>query len=83
MSLAAQEMRRAESFHGYGDVQGERFLRKEIAGYYRTFNVGIEPDDVFISVDYKGDTVQPFDENDKNRCVIIDGDGSHEETKYE
>ena len=36
-----------------------------------------------ISVDYKGDTVQPFDENDKNRCVIIDGDGSHEETKYE
>ena len=36
-----------------------------------------------ILVDYKGDTVQPFDENDKNRCVIIDGDGSHEETKYE
>ena len=36
-----------------------------------------------ITTDYKGDTVQPFDENDKNRCVIIDGDGSHEETKYE
>ena len=36
-----------------------------------------------MTVDYKGDTVQPFDENDKNRCVIIDGDGSHEETKYE
>ena len=55
MSLAAQEMRRAESFHGYGDVQGERFLRKEIAGYYRTFNVGIEPDDVFISDGAKSD----------------------------
>jgi len=26
-----------------------------------------------ISVSWKGDTVQPFDENDKNRCVIIDG----------
>lgn len=26
-----------------------------------------------ISVDYKGDTVQPFTENDKNRCTIIDG----------
>lgn len=26
-----------------------------------------------ISVDYKGDTVQPFSENDKNRCTIIDG----------
>ena len=32
-----------------------------------------------LSVDYKGDTVQPFDENDKNRCVIIDGKGSHTE----
>jgi outer membrane protein OmpA-like peptidoglycan-associated protein len=26
-----------------------------------------------ITVDAKGDTVQPFAENDKNRCVIIDG----------
>lgn len=26
-----------------------------------------------ITVDAKGDTVQPFEENDKNRCVIIDG----------
>lgn len=26
-----------------------------------------------ISTDSKGDTVQPFEDNDKNRCVIIDG----------
>lgn len=26
-----------------------------------------------ISVEWKGDTVQPFSENDKNRCVIVDG----------
>ena len=26
-----------------------------------------------ITVDAKGDTIQPFAENDKNRCVIIDG----------
>jgi outer membrane protein OmpA-like peptidoglycan-associated protein len=32
-----------------------------------------------ISTDYKGDTVQPFSENDKNRCVIIEGKGSHQE----
>lgn len=32
-----------------------------------------------ISVDAKGDTVQPFAENDKNRCVIIEGEGSHTE----
>lgn len=28
-----------------------------------------------ISTDSKGDTVQPFAENDKNRCVIIDAEG--------
>jgi OmpA-OmpF porin, OOP family len=26
-----------------------------------------------ISIDYKGDTIQPFSDNDKNRCTIIDG----------
>ena len=55
MSQAAQEMRRAESFRGYGDVQGERFLRKAISGYYRTFNVGIEPEDIFIGDGAKSD----------------------------
>ena len=29
-------------------------------------------DAVRINIDSKGDTVQPFTENDKNRCVIID-----------
>ena len=34
-----------------------------------------------ISIDSKGDTVQPFLENDKNRCVIIDAQGKF--TVYE
>ena len=29
-----------------------------------------------IKTDSKGDTVQPFPENDKNRCVIITGTGT-------
>ena len=36
-----------------------------------------------ITVDWKGDTVQPFAENDKNRCVIIKGEGKFKVTKYE
>ena len=36
-----------------------------------------------ISIDSKGDTVQPFDENDKNRCVIVDGTAVKEYTVYE
>lgn len=29
-----------------------------------------------IKTDSKGDTVQPFEENDKNRCVIVTGEGT-------
>ena len=36
-----------------------------------------------IVTDSKGDTVQPFAENDKNRCVIVDGEGTREYTDYE
>lgn len=42
-----------------------------------------------ITTDAKGDTVQPFTENDKNRCVIVDGKGEKtvtetvQETVYE
>ena len=36
-----------------------------------------------ITTDSKGDTVQPFEENDKNRCVIITGEGTFKVTYYE
>ena len=36
-----------------------------------------------IIIDSKGDTVQPFAENDKNRCVIIDAEGTRTFTDYE
>lgn len=36
-----------------------------------------------IKTDSKGDTVQPFDENDKNRCVIVTGEGTFKVTTTE
>ena len=37
-----------------------------------------------ITTDSKGDTVQPFPEdNDKNRCVIVKGEGTFKVTTYE
>ena len=36
-----------------------------------------------ITTQWKGDTVQPFAENDKNRCVIVKGEGNFKVTKYE
>ena len=36
-----------------------------------------------ITTDSKGDMVQPFTENDKNRCVIVTGEGTFRVTTYE
>jgi len=36
-----------------------------------------------LKSDSKGDLVQPFEENDKNRCVIITGEGTLKVTRYE
>ncbi|MBR1414533.1 MAG: OmpA family protein [Prevotella sp.] len=36
-----------------------------------------------IKSDSKGDTVQPFEENDKNRCAIVTGEGTFKVTTYE
>ena len=38
---------------------------------------------VTATTDSKGDTVQPFPENDKNRCVIVTGEGTFKVTTYE
>lgn len=36
-----------------------------------------------VKSDSKGDSVQPFEENDKNRCVIVTGEGTFKVTTYE
>ena len=55
MADAAREMQDAGRFHGYGDVQGEPFLREAIAAYYRSFHVSIGAEDVFVSDGAKSD----------------------------
>ena len=36
---------------------------------------GCNPDNIII--ESKGDAVQPFEENEKNRCVIIDSEAKY------
>ena len=60
----------AELNWGYAQQRAERCYKELVENY--------GCDGSRITVDYKGDTVQPFAENDKNRCVIIDGTGSHQ-----
>ena len=52
---------------GYAKKRAEQFKKDLVTKY------GV--DESIITTDSKGDTVQPFAENDKNRCVIIDGEG--------
>ena len=74
---------------GYADVQtgnaeiNERLSKERAEGVTsKLVNVhGINAAN--ITTDWKGDTVQPFAENDKNRCVIIKGEGKFKVTKYE
>ena len=46
---AVDDQSKAETFHGYMDELGADFLREAIAGYYKTRNVEIAPDEVFVS----------------------------------
>jgi outer membrane protein OmpA-like peptidoglycan-associated protein len=60
---------------GYAKKRADQFKNDLVSRY------GIDASR--ITTDSKGDTVQPFAENDKNRCVIIDGEGTKEYTVYE
>lgn len=51
----------------YAKERAENFKKKLVKDY------GVNASSV--STDSKGDTVQPFSENDKNRCILIDGKG--------
>ena len=59
----------------YAQKRADNVTNKLIKEY------GLDPSR--LKSDSKGDTVQPFEENDKNRCVIITGEGTFKVTNYE
>lgn len=59
----------------YAAKRAETFKKDLVEKY------GLNPENIIT--DSKGDTVQPFEENDKNRCVIIDATGEVEVIDYE
>ena len=71
MRTAAEEMGRAETFRGYGPEQGYDFLRKAIAGHYRTFGVELDADEIFVSDGAKSDTGNITDLFAKDNTVLV------------
>lgn len=71
MQAAAGEMSHAETFHGYGEEQGERFLREAIAGYYTKRGLSIDPGDIFVSDGAKCDLGNLCDLFDADNTVLL------------
>ena len=72
MEKAAEEMEHAETFRGYGPEQGYDFLiNAVINGEYKSRNIDIAPDEIFISDGSKCDVANIQEIFDINSTVAI------------
>ena len=71
MSKAVEEMGEKETFRGYGPEQGYDFLKNAIKNYYSTFDVDLEPDEIFISDGAKSDLGNILDILGTDNSVMV------------
>lgn len=71
MHKAVDEMGKEESFRGYGPEQGYDFLREAVSGYYKSFNVNLKIDEIFISDGAKSDVANITDLFDTANTVLV------------
>lgn len=71
MHQAVSEMGQKETFHGYGPEQGYAFLREAIAGYYKSFGVNLQSDEILISDGAKSDIGNITDLFAQNNVVLV------------
>ncbi len=55
LKSASEEMGVKETFRGYGPEQGYDFLREKVQAYYKSHNVSLDIDEIFISDGAKSD----------------------------
>ncbi|MBP3925381.1 LL-diaminopimelate aminotransferase [bacterium] len=71
MSDAVKEMGQKETFKGYGPEQGYDFLKSAIKDYYKSHNVELELDEIFISDGAKSDLGNILDLFDVDNTVLV------------
>ncbi len=71
MHSAVDEMSKKETFKGYGPEQGYDFLKSAIQSYYKSHNVELNLNEIFISDGAKSDLGNILDLFDKNNTVLI------------
>lgn len=64
-------MGKAETFKGYGPEQGYAFLKDAVKDYYKSHNVDLESDEIFISDGAKSDLGNILDIFSKDNTVLI------------
>ena len=73
MHSAVDEMSKKETFKGYGPEQGYAFLRNSIKDYYKSHNVELDENEIFVSDGAKSDLGNILDLFDKdNICLVPD-----------
>lgn len=68
---ASDEMGKQATFRGYGPEQGYDFLKDEIQKYYKSHNVDLDSDEIFISDGAKSDLGNILDLFDKDNTVLV------------
>ena len=68
---AVDEMGVQATFRGYGPEQGYDFLREAVQGYYKSHNVDLELDEIFISDGAKSDLGNILDLFGKDNTVLV------------
>lgn len=68
---ACAEMGTTAGFHGYGPEQGYDFLKDKIKNYYKSHNVELNSEEIFISDGAKSDLGNILDLFDEDNTVLI------------
>lgn len=71
LKSASEEMGVKETFRGYGPEQGYDFLREKVQAYYKSHNVSLDIDEIFISDGAKSDLGNILDLFDVNNTVLV------------
>ena len=71
LSKAAAEMGDAGTFRGYGEYEGEPFLRQAVADYYDKKGIELDTGEVFISDGSKSDVGNILDIFSSDNTVLI------------
>lgn len=71
MHQAVDEMNESVTFKGYGPEQGYGFLKDAIKSYYQSYNVDLDPDEIFISDGAKSDIANITDLFSKDNTILI------------